>query len=102
MPIVLPSGRTTAVFRDHGRTVCARQRPKPTPSNRLVRICKAGVESSILFVSTVFVALAGTSRQRGVRFEFPDGDAGLVGSGQDVAIGPEPARPRTIGARLAY
>lgn len=52
LPIMLPSGRTTAVFGDHGRTVCARQRPTQTPSNTLVRICKAGVESSILFVST--------------------------------------------------
>jgi hypothetical protein len=49
---VLPRVRTMGVFGDHGRTVCARQRPTQTLPNTLVRICKAGVESSILFVST--------------------------------------------------
>src|SRR5664279_424354 len=52
LPMVLPSGPTGTYSDGLSRTVRAGQRPRRTPPDTVGRICKAGVESSILFVST--------------------------------------------------
>src|SRR5664279_3882551 len=73
LPVVLPSGPTSTYSVGLSRTVRAGPRPRRTPPDTVDRICKAGVESSILFVSTGSVlppAAEEASPNR--RFAFPD------------------------------
>src|SRR5664279_4080503 len=74
LPIVLPSGPTGTYSDGLSRTVRAGQRPRPTPPDTVDRICEAGVESSILFVST------GSELRRG------DGHGAAIGRIEDLAL----------------
>src|SRR5664279_356662 len=60
LPMVLPSGPIGTYSDGLSRTVRAGQRPPRTTPDTVGRICKAGVESSILFVSTALAQVRGT------------------------------------------